>query len=425
MARISGVNIPDAKAGGDCADLHLRYWRSPPARKILGLPPASIPTPASRLTEAEISKLREHIDKNFRVEGDLQREVSGKTSSASKKSTPTAACATRPTCRRTDSAPRPTPAPSAARRSPWAPAVKNQQLRLRISPMAKTATRSQNVRRPPPQDQAIGCERPNARAGHIQQHDHYLYRRARQRAVLGQRRLGRLQGLAARAPRMPPRPPLSAPPRRQGLRPKPRGRSSQRRRLRPRVSHPRLTTLGIAVASIKDVTGIPHGGCRPTKGDGESNGTQSYPHRQAKPPRSSRAAPQGHQGHHQAPLQARSARPQPAAPSQPVLHPAACKSRMVKRMYGLLEKQFAKIVREAERRTGNSGDIMLTLLEQRFDNAVYRLGLAPSRQVGPPARYPRPLHAQRPPRRHSLDLLKPGDEFSVRPRALPTLISSN
>ena len=54
--------------------------------------------------------------------------------------------------------------------------------------------------------------------------------------------------------------------------------------------------------------------------------------------------------------------------------------QMVKRTYGLLEKQFVRIVKEAERRTGNTGDIMLTLLEQRFDNAVYRLGLAPSRQ---------------------------------------------
>jgi len=53
--------------------------------------------------------------------------------------------------------------------------------------------------------------------------------------------------------------------------------------------------------------------------------------------------------------------------------------QMVKRMYGLLEKQFLRVVKEAERRTGNSGDIMLQLLEQRFDNAVYRLGLAPSR----------------------------------------------
>jgi small subunit ribosomal protein S4 len=89
----------------------------------------------------------------------------------------------------------------------------------------------------------------------------------------------------------------------------------------------------------------------------------------------------------------------------------------VKRTYGVLEKQFAKIVREAERRTGNSGDIMLTLLEQRFDNAIYRLGLAPSRQSA------RQLvtHGHFMLRGRRVDipsiLLKPGDEFSVRPKS--------
>lgn len=52
----------------------------------------------------------------------------------------------------------------------------------------------------------------------------------------------------------------------------------------------------------------------------------------------------------------------------------------VKRIYGLLEKQFAKLVGEAERKPGVTGDIMLQMLEQRLDNAVYRAGLAPSRQ---------------------------------------------
>ncbi len=52
----------------------------------------------------------------------------------------------------------------------------------------------------------------------------------------------------------------------------------------------------------------------------------------------------------------------------------------VKRMYGLLEKQFARVVSEAERRQGVTGEIMLQLLEQRLDNAVYRAGLATSRQ---------------------------------------------
>jgi small subunit ribosomal protein S4 len=91
--------------------------------------------------------------------------------------------------------------------------------------------------------------------------------------------------------------------------------------------------------------------------------------------------------------------------------------QMVKRMYGLLEKQFVRVVKEAERRTGNSGDIMLTLLEQRFDNAVYRLGLAPSRQSA------RQLvthgHFMLNGRRVDIPSisLKPGDEFTVRPKS--------
>lgn len=52
----------------------------------------------------------------------------------------------------------------------------------------------------------------------------------------------------------------------------------------------------------------------------------------------------------------------------------------VKRIYGVLEKQFARLVTEATNRPGVSGENLLQSLEQRLDNAVYRLGLAPSRQ---------------------------------------------
>lgn len=53
----------------------------------------------------------------------------------------------------------------------------------------------------------------------------------------------------------------------------------------------------------------------------------------------------------------------------------------VKRSYGLLEKQFVKLVKEAERREGVSGEILIVLLEQRLDNTIYRLGLATSRRA--------------------------------------------
>lgn len=53
----------------------------------------------------------------------------------------------------------------------------------------------------------------------------------------------------------------------------------------------------------------------------------------------------------------------------------------VRRAYGLLEKQFAKLMTEASRSAGQSGEVLLELLERRLDNAVYRSGLATSRRA--------------------------------------------
>jgi small subunit ribosomal protein S4 len=53
----------------------------------------------------------------------------------------------------------------------------------------------------------------------------------------------------------------------------------------------------------------------------------------------------------------------------------------VKRLYGLLERQFAKLMAEASRTKGQSGVVLLQLLEQRADNVVYRAGFAPSRRA--------------------------------------------
>jgi len=51
----------------------------------------------------------------------------------------------------------------------------------------------------------------------------------------------------------------------------------------------------------------------------------------------------------------------------------------VKRMYGLLEKQFRRTFAEASRTKGITGETLLVLLERRLDNVVYRLGFATSR----------------------------------------------
>src|SRR5439155_25282947 len=47
--------------------------------------------------------------------------------------------------------------------------------------------------------------------------------------------------------------------------------------------------------------------------------------------------------------------------------------------YGVLEKQFRKTFEEASRLKGVTGENLIKLLEARLDNAVYRLGIAPSR----------------------------------------------
>lgn len=50
-----------------------------------------------------------------------------------------------------------------------------------------------------------------------------------------------------------------------------------------------------------------------------------------------------------------------------------------KRLYGLVEKPFANLMREANKSIGRSGEVLLQYLERRADNVVYRAGLAPSR----------------------------------------------
>ncbi len=51
----------------------------------------------------------------------------------------------------------------------------------------------------------------------------------------------------------------------------------------------------------------------------------------------------------------------------------------VKRLYGILENQFRNTFKEADRQKGITGEILLSLLERRLDNTVYRLGFANSR----------------------------------------------
>ena len=51
----------------------------------------------------------------------------------------------------------------------------------------------------------------------------------------------------------------------------------------------------------------------------------------------------------------------------------------LKRFYGVLERQFRRYFTLASRSTENTGEVLLSIMERRLDNAVYRLGFAPSR----------------------------------------------
>jgi small subunit ribosomal protein S4 len=51
----------------------------------------------------------------------------------------------------------------------------------------------------------------------------------------------------------------------------------------------------------------------------------------------------------------------------------------LRRMYGVLERQFSNYYKKASRMKGNSGELLMGLLESRLDNVVYRMGFASTR----------------------------------------------
>lgn len=79
------------------------------------------------------------------------------------------------------------------------------------------------------------------------------------------------------------------------------------------------------------------------------------------------------------PGQAAGGRGRPGKTSQYALQ--LREKQKVKRLYGLLEKQFSNLMKEASRVQGQSGQVLLQLLERRLDNVIYRAGFAPSRRA--------------------------------------------
>jgi len=86
----------------------------------------------------------------------------------------------------------------------------------------------------------------------------------------------------------------------------------------------------------------------------------------------------------------------------------------LKRIYGVLERQFRRVFALAERRRGITGENLLSLLESRLDNMVYRMGFAPSRSEA--RQLVRHGHFLVNQRRVTIPsyLVKPGDEIQVR-----------
>lgn len=89
----------------------------------------------------------------------------------------------------------------------------------------------------------------------------------------------------------------------------------------------------------------------------------------------------------------------------------------LKRMYGVLEKQFRKYFVEAERRRGNTGETLIQLLESRLDNVVYRMGFGSTRAEARQLVNHRSIEING----HTADiasmLVKAGDVVSIREKA--------
>jgi small subunit ribosomal protein S4 len=97
-----------------------------------------------------------------------------------------------------------------------------------------------------------------------------------------------------------------------------------------------------------------------------------------------------------------------------------------KYIYGLLERQFAKLFNEASRKKGVTGETLLQLLEARLDNTVYRLGIAPTRRAARQLVLHKHIQVNGETVNISSYTLKPGDIVAVRERSksLETITNS-
>jgi small subunit ribosomal protein S4 len=96
-----------------------------------------------------------------------------------------------------------------------------------------------------------------------------------------------------------------------------------------------------------------------------------------------------------------------------------------KYIYGLLERQFAKLFSEASRKKGVTGETLLQLLEARLDNTVYRLGIAPTRRAARQLVLHKHISVNGDIVNISSYTLKPGDIVGVRERSKSLEVVTN
>ena len=145
MARIAGVDIPREKR----VEVALTYIYGiglPTSQKILAQTNINPDTRVRDLTEEQVNRLRELIDRRYKVEGDLRREVALNIKRLIEIGS-YRGCATGATCRSAASAPRPTPASGADRRRRSASGARSKGTEHDAWPNASAATKQRRRER--------------------------------------------------------------------------------------------------------------------------------------------------------------------------------------------------------------------------------------------------------------------------------------
>jgi small subunit ribosomal protein S4 len=97
----------------------------------------------------------------------------------------------------------------------------------------------------------------------------------------------------------------------------------------------------------------------------------------------------------------------------------------LRRMYGVLERQFRGYYQEAARRTGSTGETLLKLLESRLDNVVYRMGFAATRAEARQLVSHKGVEVNGEPVTIASYQVKPGDVVQIREKARKQLRIQN